>query len=81
MPPAGNFSPANSGIAEASLDMINTAIERDPLEPEFYFIKGEILRHDLTTENAKDALRCFSLASEIEPESWKYATAAAEMKD
>lgn len=62
------------------MKMIDKAIALDPLESEFYYIKGQFLRYSDSEKQIAEAHRLFKLAFEINPESWKYLEAAEETK-
>jgi hypothetical protein len=63
---------------EKGLAMIERALKLDPLDPEFYYSKGQLLRKAGGDDNTNAAKRAFQLAAELDPSSWKYAIAAAE---
>ncbi|HMQ21672.1 MAG TPA: hypothetical protein PKE00_04230 [Planctomycetota bacterium] len=69
------------GEREQAFKMINKAIELDPLEAEFYYIKGRMTEVTGKDDDIKEAYRLYMLAFDIFPESWKYLEAAELIKD
>lgn len=67
------------GATASALKTIDRALEFDPLEAEYYYLRGKILERRGREDDLVEAKRCHELAAEIDPESWKYATAAAEI--
>ena len=68
----------DEGATGKALEMIDRALQLDPLEAEFYYAKGKLLEKSGGSSDAGAAKQCLALAAEIAPESWKYAIAVAE---
>lgn len=63
------------------MKMIDKAIEIDPLEAEFYYIKANFFRFMTSKKDLNKARRLALLAHDINPESWKYLALATELEE
>lgn len=68
------------GERSEAAKMIDKAIELDPLEAEFYYLKGRFLGISSNEKDIAEAIRLHMLAHEINPNSWKYLEAAEMLK-
>ncbi|MCB9919271.1 MAG: hypothetical protein H6832_12790 [Planctomycetes bacterium] len=64
------------GERKRAFEMIDKAIQLDPLEAEFYYIKGKMTEVTANEKDMLEAVRLYSLAHDIDPLPWKYVEAA-----
>ncbi len=63
-----------------ALALLDKAAKIDPLFPVIYYLKGKILGSFSSSIKKKEGLRNLYLASEIQPDSWRYQNAIVDLE-